>query len=98
MRALIRTIFPAAMLLALASGQSSPAPKPQGSEVPTFQTRAELVLVPVVVSDKKGEHIHGLSKEDFGILEDDRPKEIKGFEVVHTEPRVMQPASARDVF
>ena len=56
------------------------------------------MLVPVVVSDKKGEHVHGLSKEDFAILEDDRSKEIKVFEPVRTEPRVMQPASSGALF
>src|SRR5947209_1204167 len=79
------------------SGQNPPATKNQ-NEVPTFQTKAELVLVPVVVSDKKGEPVHGLKKEDFVILEDDHNKEITGFDVVHTEPRVMKLASAQDVF
>ena len=93
----LRSLCFLAVFLGLAAGQNPPEQKSQG-EVATFQTKAELVLVPVVVTDKKGEHIHGLSKEDFAILEDDRPKEIKGFEVVHTEPRVMQTASAHDVF
>jgi VWFA-related protein len=83
--------------VALASGQDAAPAKPQG-ELPTFKTKAELVLVPVVVSDKNGEHVHGLKKEDFAILEDDRTKEISVFEPVHTEPRVMQLSSAHDVF
>jgi len=86
------------MLLGLASSQDAPAAKTQSTEMPTFQTKAELVLVPIVVTDKKGEHVHGLSEADFVILEDDRSKEIKVFEPVHTEPRVMQPASSHDVF
>ena len=98
MRAAVRSFFLATMMLGLASGQGAPAPKTQSAELPTFQTKAELVLVPVVVSDKKGEHVHGLSKEDFAILEDDRSKEIKVFEPVRTEPRVMQPASSGALF
>ena len=93
----LRSLCFLTVFLGLAAGQNPPEQKSQG-EVATFQTKAELVLVPVVVTDKKGEHIHGLSKEDFVILEDDRPKAIKGFEVVHTEPRVMKTASAHDVF
>jgi VWFA-related protein len=83
--------------LALASAQN-PAPAKTQGELPTFQTKAELVLVPVVVSDKKGGHVHGLKKEDFAIVEDDKAKEITVFEPVHTEPRVMQLASAHDVY
>ena len=98
MRSVMKALCLVTMLLGLASSQDAPAPKGQSTEMPTFQTKAELVLVPVVVTDKKGEHVHGLSKEDFAILEDDRGKEIKVFEPVHTEPRVMQPASSHDVF
>jgi len=41
----------------------------------TFRSRAELILVPVVVRDKHGKHISGLTKEAF------RP-EAKGNEPV----------------
>src|SRR5437868_13419417 len=98
MRTAVKALIFVTMALALASAQTAPAQKAQGGELPTFQTKAELVLVPVVVSDKKGEHIHGLNKDDFAIVEDDRNKEITVFEAVHTEPRVMQLASAQDVF
>src|SRR3954467_6172072 len=84
-------------LLTLASAQTSTSSNPQ-AELPTFQTKAELVLVPVVVNNKKGEHVHGLKKEDFVIVEDDKAKEITVFEPAHTEPRVMKLASAHDVF
>ena len=83
--------------LALAAAQNSTPSKPQ-QELPTFQSKAELVLVPVVVADKRGEHVHGLKKEDFTIVEDDKAKEITVFEPVRTEPRVMQLASAQDAF
>ena len=42
--------------------------KENKSEV-TFTSRAELVLVPVLVTDKQGNHINGLKKEDFTVLE-----------------------------
>src|SRR5437660_5122755 len=98
MAATMKSVWLAMVLVGVASGQSNAAQKPQAGELPTFQTKAELVLVPVVVTDKKGEHVHGLNKEDFAILEDDRSKEFKVFEAVHTEPRVMQLASAHDVY
>src|SRR5437868_13119591 len=98
MRGIGKLVFLIAAALGLAAGQSAPPQKAASGEVPTFKTKAELVLVPVVVSDKKGEHVHGLNKDDFAIVEDGRNKEITVFEAVHTEPRVMQLASAQDVF
>ena len=94
----VKYLWITAILVGVAASQEAPSPKAQGGEVATFQTKAELVLVPVVVTDKKGEHVHGLTKDDFVVLEDDRGKGISFFEVVHTEPRIMQLASAHDVF
>src|SRR3954470_255160 len=89
----------AALLLAVTLGSALQADSPKpASDIPTFKAKAELVLVPVVVSDKNGAHIHGLNQADFAVLEDDRVKEITVFEVVHTVPRVMKLASAHDVF
>src|SRR4051812_16460063 len=94
----IAKIFAALLLVVtLASAQRAYSPQP-ANDIPTFKANAELVLVPVVVSDKNGAHIHGLDRADFAVLEDDRVKEITVFEAVHTEPRVMHLASANDVF
>src|SRR5437868_8411882 len=98
MRTAVKALIFVTMALALASAQTAPAQKAQGGELPTFQTKAELVLVPVVVTDKKGEHIHGLTKDDFAIIEDDRNRVITVFDPVHTEPRVMKLTSAQGVF
>ena len=94
----VKYLWITAILVGVAASQEAPSPKAQGGEVATFQTKAELVLVPVVVTDKKGEHVHGLTKDDFVVLEDDRGKGISSFELVRTEPRIMQLASAHDVF
>jgi VWFA-related protein len=47
---------------------------------PTFQTSAELVSVPVVVKDWQGNHVHGLTKNDFRIFEDGHEVEIHSFD------------------
>ncbi len=47
-----------------------------------FKTRAELVTVPVVVTYKNGQHILGLKKEDFTLLEDGKPQKIANLEEV----------------
>ena len=50
----------------------------------TFSSRTNLVLVPVVVSNKAGGHIGGLTKVDFEILEDGKPRPVATLEEVKT--------------
>jgi VWFA-related protein len=54
----------------------------QAKPLATFTSRTELVTVPVVVKDKTGAHIAGLSKEDFEVLENGKAKAISFFEEV----------------
>jgi VWFA-related protein len=81
-------------LAAAASGlQASPPQTSQPSQpVATFQKKTALVLVPAVVTDKSGIHVHGLKQDDFAILQDGRHTDIAFFESVHTEPRVQERA------
>jgi hypothetical protein len=46
---------------------------------------ANMVLVPVVVTDKHGQHVTGLKAEDFEIQEDGKPQKIAAFEEVTAE-------------
>lgn len=46
----------------------------------TFRTSSELVLVNVVVRDKTGNLIKGLTKEDFSLLEEGKPQTISTFD------------------
>jgi VWFA-related protein len=63
----------------------------EGQIAPTFRTRTELVLVPVMVRGKSGAHVTNLHKEDFQVLENGVPQKIAIFEEVKTstarEPR-----------
>ena len=52
---------------------------------PTFRTSTELVSVPVVVKDRHGNHVYGLTKNDFRVFEDGHEVEIRSFDSV-TEP------------
>jgi VWFA-related protein len=45
-----------------------------------FRSQTILIQVPVVVTDKSGNHLHGLNKEDFAILENGRPVSVTHFE------------------
>lgn len=48
----------------------------------TFSSRAEYVLVPVIVHDKQQHHVGGLTKEDFTILENGKSRPITSIEEV----------------
>jgi VWFA-related protein len=48
----------------------------------TFKSRAELVTIPAVVTDKSGVHIPNLRKEDFAVLEDGADQRIAVFEEI----------------
>lgn len=61
------------------------AQSPSGDEVPVFRSRAELVTVPVVVTNKKGEPVGHLAKDDFVLMEDGRPQKIAAFDEITRE-------------
>ncbi len=58
--------------------------KENNSEV-TFTARTELVLIPTLVTDKSGNHISGLKKEDFRVLENGAEQKIATFEEVTSD-------------
>src|SRR6266700_3208659 len=49
-----------------------------------FRTQSVLVQVPAVVTDKAGNHIHNLTKDDFRVLENGKEQKISTFEEVVT--------------
>jgi VWFA-related protein len=94
--------FVIAVLAAVAAAQEkpeapsppSPSPPPAGEERPTFPAQVEQVTVDVVVTDKKGNPIQGLTKDDFTVREDGTPQTITTFEAIElpsTPPPVAPP-------
>lgn len=73
----------------------SPVP-PQPQRPPTFRANLEVVLVNVVVRDKTGAVVRGLTKDDFILTEDNRPQTVTtfGFEMLDTRPAEAPPAPA----
>jgi VWFA-related protein len=58
-----------------------------------FRTQTILVQVPVVVTDKSGNHIHGLTKDDFRLTENGKEQTVSTFEeLVATTGKLPAPA------
>src|SRR5438046_4355100 len=70
--------------VALTAGQQPPAqpPPPQQQQQPTFRVRVDYVEVDVVVTDRQGNLVRDLKKEDFQVLEDGKAQAITTFTLV----------------
>ncbi len=73
-------VLASAALLGAQEAQKPAAPPP--SETPTFPAQVEQVIVDVVVTDKKGNPIKGLTKADLAVTEDGAPQQVVSFEAV----------------
>jgi VWFA-related protein len=78
----------AAGLAGLLAASVAPAQPPSA----TFPSKVELITVDVVVVDKKGQPVPGLTRDDFVVEEDGRPQPIVSFEAVRLEA---EPAASR---
>jgi VWFA-related protein len=60
----------------------APACAQQGlaAQSPTIHTQSRIVVVDVVVTDSKGQPIHGLKQSDFKLLEDNQTQNIRHFD------------------
>jgi VWFA-related protein len=61
---------------------ATPSPADDSSNIPTFKNRTEVVLVPVVVRDKQGKRVSGLTKDAFHLEENGKEQKISSFEEV----------------
>jgi VWFA-related protein len=52
---------------------------PQAQQAPVFRAALSMVSVDVVVRDRDGNIVRGLKEEDFTILEDGRPQQVRTF-------------------
>lgn len=68
-------IIVAAVLFVAAQDQN----KPQ-QDIPVFKSTSRLVVLDVVVTDRNGKSVAGLTKDDFTVLEDREPQRITQFE------------------
>jgi VWFA-related protein len=64
------------------AGPPTPAPEmTTQSAAPTFSTRVNLVMVPVVVRDSKGRAVGSLKEEDFQLFDKGKPQLITRFSI-----------------
>jgi VWFA-related protein len=68
----------------------------QQAPTPAFRSNVSVVVVDVVVRDKSGAIVRGLTANDFELREDNRPQQIRSFdfEEVTTAPAAPLPAPA----
>lgn len=84
-RILLKSLAAACIIVAASLSVFAQRPKPSPSPTPpddpqgTITTTIRRVRLPITVTDKKGQFVGGLTKEDFVILEDKTPQTIETF-------------------
>ena len=80
---MMRQLRLAALLVALGgSALGSQSAAPTGPQTPTFSVNVEYVEVDAVVTDRDGQFVRDLTKDDFQIFEDRKPQAISTFSIV----------------
>lgn len=69
---------------------------PQSQDLAKLVARTDLVLVPVIVTDKTGKHVSGLQKEAFRIEENGNVRGVSVFEEAKTEKLVARKDTTSD--
>jgi VWFA-related protein len=88
--AAIATLCLASFIGLTSQEKAAEQPQAQPNGPYTFSVGSNMVLVPVVVSDKHGQHVTGLTANDFDVREDGKEQAIAGFEEVSAENTVVQ--------
>lgn len=86
MRIVSVVLFLVLLLGTVVGAQTAPPP------AAVFRSRTELVLIPTIVTSPSGEHVRGLNKRDFTILQDGTPQAVSVFEEIETTKQPVQRA------
>jgi VWFA-related protein len=85
-----------ALYVTLARAQHVGENRPdQNAGAATFSTSTQLVIETVVVTDKQGHPVEGLTSKDFTVTEDGAPQAIRFFEYQHLPETTAAPREAR---
>lgn len=84
-------VFAAAvgLLIAAALGAGREQTPPQDSQPGVFRSSTSLVEVDVIVKDKDGRFVSGLTADDFEVFEEGRPQSIQHFYLVTETPTTL---------
>ena len=85
---------PCVLAVVCALAAASPRAQPQR---PTFETASSVVLLDIVVRDKKGQPVRDLRADEVQVAEDGQPRTLTAFRLVEgqvSEDRVAGPTSA----
>lgn len=77
-----RGLFCGALVVVLSSLALGVGAQRQGGPPPRFRSNVDLVRVDVVVVDRDGRHVRGLTRADFTLLDRSRPQEIATFDEI----------------
>jgi hypothetical protein len=77
------TAVASCLFLSQLAGQT-PSPQAPATDTnqqpgPTIKAESRLVLVDAVVTDKKGNYVHDLTRNDFNVYEDDKKQSVASF-------------------
>jgi VWFA-related protein len=61
------------------------AQSPDPTQAPVFRSRTDLVQIDVVATDASGHPVHGLTKDDFTVLDRGTPRAVVAFQEVASE-------------
>ena len=83
--------FAAALFAAIAAGAAEPPKQQPAAEVPKLVESVDVrvINIDVVVTDRKGNRVTGLSKDDFELYENGVQKPISNFYEVAAEPKAV---------
>lgn len=97
MKSRILMVVILAAVSAVSLPQAAKQDQAQSPENPTYKVsvRANMVLVPVIVTDKQGNHVTGLKAEDFEIKEEGEVQQIVSFDEDNAEAAKVQLPDAR---
>jgi VWFA-related protein len=101
MSGMLRTMVVVLMVCGLMQARAQEdTPQKQPTSVPGEEGRyaltvnTQMVVLDVVVTDKTGANVKGLSKDDFTVYEDQAPQEVRSFEEFEPHPVVAGKATA----
>src|SRR5437763_674598 len=86
----LRGIVALMLMPALCAQTIAPAQQTVNTRDYTFKVNSDLVLVNVVVRDRKGSLVRGLKQEDFTVLEDNKQQNITSFDFENTDTNTLE--------